>query len=500
MGRHTPAAAGTSRSLLLISGHGLETESCSEWLPPPGRDLVVSEMRPFPGGGPPGMASNKPSFRAALSVFENRNYRFLWTSSLFSFTGMQMQMVARALLAWELTRSFGSVGLISLSFGLPMLLFSLVGGSLADRFDKRNLTLISMVATGLLALVNALMLVTGTITIGWLFILGLFGGTSMALGMPARMPLMAQVVGPQNLMAAMAMSNSAMNATRLFGPALAGAMVAAWNLESVYFLQTGLYAVSCLTMLAVPAGIGRLPMGMRRQSMWREIGDGLSYVVREPNLRMLNLMMFMVAFFVMPYVMLLAGFVQEDLGKGEREYGLLQSVSGAGALIASLAVASLTGFDRKGMLQWVAGVVGGLSLIGLALGSEAFGFAGAVGAILVLGLALTIYQTVNSTLIMDAAKPEFYGRVMSINMLSFSAMPLMAWPLGQLADSVGVINMFIGQGILVIGFLLVMGLARPGHTFGRTPPAAHPVGPPGWAPRSTQHEDDEIPVPASGGT
>ncbi len=459
----------------------------------------MSEMRPFPGGGPPGMASSKPSFRAALSVFENRNYRFLWTSSLFSFTGMQMQMVARALLAWELTQSFGSVGLISLSFGLPMLLFSLVGGSLADRFDKRNLTLISMVATGLLALVNALMLVTGTITIGWLFVLGLAGGTSMALGMPARMPLMAHVVGPQNLMAAMAMSNSAMNATRLFGPALAGAMVAAWNLESVYFLQTGLYALSVLTMLAVPAGIGRIPLGMRRQSMWREIGDGLSYVVRDRQLRMLNLMMFMVAFFVMPYVMLLAGFVQEDLGKGEREYGLLQSVSGAGALIASLAIASLTAYDRKALLQWGAGILGGLSLIGLALGSEAFGFVGALGATLVLGLALTVYQTVNSTLTMDAARPEMYGRVMSISMLSFSAMPLMAWPLGQLADGIGVTNMFMGQGLLVIGFLLVMGIARPTYTFGRTPPAAQPVEHSQWGARPPQRDEDERALPASGG-
>ena len=68
--------------------------------------------------GPPGQ---KPSFRAALSVFGNRNYRYLWVSSLFSFTGMQMQQVARALLAWQLTHSYGSIGLISLSFGLPML-------------------------------------------------------------------------------------------------------------------------------------------------------------------------------------------------------------------------------------------------------------------------------------------------------------------------------------------------------------------------------------------
>ncbi len=453
-------------------------------------------MRPAGMAGPPGMQANKPSFRAALSVFENRTYRYLWTSSLFSFTGMQMQMVARALLAWELTGSYGAMGLISVSFGLPMFVFALIGGSLADRFDKRNLTLSSQVVTGVLALINAVMLVTGTITIGWLFVLGLAGGTSSAIGMPARMPLMAQVVGPQNLMAAMAMSNSAMNATRLFGPALAGALAGAWNLESVYFLQTGLYACSVLTMLTVPSGIGRMPAGMRRKSMWHEIGEGLSYVARDHHLRMLNVMMFMVAFFVMPYVTLLAGFVQEDLGKTAREYGFLQSVSGAGALVASLGIASLTAYDRKPLIQWVSGLIGGAGLIGLALGSSAFGFAGALGATLVLGLSLTVYQTVNSTLTMDAARPEMYGRVMSINMLSFSAMPLMALPLGQLADAAGVRTMFAAQGILVIAFLLVMGVLRPGYTFGRLASHAQPVAAaPG---RASRRDDEEAPAPAGG--
>lgn len=463
----------------------------------------MSEMRPMPGG-PPGMSSRKPSFRAALSVFEFRNFRYLWLSSVFSFTGMQMQMVARALLAWELTKSFGAVGLISLSFGLPMLVFSLVGGSLADRFDKRNLTLGSQVATGLLALVNAIMLVTNTITIEWLFVLGLGGGTAMSLGMPARMPLMVHVVGPQNLMAAMAMSNSAMNATRLFGPAVAGAMAGFWNLESVYFLQAGLYALSCLTMLWVPAGIGASPMGMKRQSMWREIGDGLDYVVHHPRLRLLNLMMFMVALFVMPYVMLLAGFVQDDLGQSEAAFGVLQSISGAGALVASLAIAAFTAYDRKGAVQWISGIVGGLGLMGLAGGSELFGYAGAIMATLVLGLALTVYQTINSTLSMEATRPDMYGRVMSINMLSFSVMPLMAFPLGQLADVIGASTMFTIQGGLVVVFMLFMAVIRPGFIFARTEPTEHAGGPgAAWGgtpvrPAHVPAGDDEAAIPVGG--
>lgn len=454
---------------------------------------MTVQRAPGPPGGHHGPgAGGKPSFSAALVVFNNRNYRYLWSSSLFSFTGMQMQQVARALLAWDLTHSYGAVGLISLSFGLPMFFFSLVGGSLADRFEKRNLTMGSQSATAFFAVATALMLVTNTITIEWLFVLGLGGGTAMALGMPARSPLMAQVVGPQNVMSAMAMSNAAMNATRLFGPALAGLMVAAWNLESVYFLQAAMSVISAAVLLAVPTGLGGAALATRG-NMFREIGNGLSYVARTPRLRQLNIAMFAVSFFAMPYVMLLAGFVHEDLGKGDKEFGYLQSISGVGALVGSLGVATLTAFDRKTLIQWVAGILGGLGLVMLAFASRSFGYPGSLAAILVLGLTLTAYQTLNSTLIMEASKPEFYGRVMSINMLSFSAMPLMAFPLGRVADSVGVTNMFIAQGVIVVAIMLLIGVLNPAHTFGRAPAVERPMFPArGPAPAG----DD--PLPAGG--
>lgn len=437
-----------------------------------------------------------------MVVFQNRNYRFLWFSSLFSFTGMQMQQIARAVLAWELTESYGAVGLISLSFGLPMLCFSLIGGSLADRFEKRNLTFMSQASTAVFALTTGIMLITNTITIEWLFVLGLGGGTGMALGMPARSPLMAQVVGPEHVMSAMAMSNSAMNATRLFGPAVAGAMIGIWNIESVYLLQCSLYIVSCALLLFVPTGIGHVALaaGMKRGNMFREIANGLNYVVRDSRLRQLNLSMLVVSFFAMPYVMLLAGFVKEDLGKGDTAFGLLQSVSGIGALVGSLGVATMTTYDRKPLLQMFAGVLGGFGLILLAFASRSFGYSGAVGAILILGLSLTAYQTLNSTLLMDSAKPEFYGRVMSINMLSFSAMPLMAFPLGQVADSIGVTNLFIAQGGIVVGCMALLAVINPSHTFGRSEPAFTPE----FAPHPTTghhpapHAPVEEPVPAGG--
>ncbi|MGE3960694.1 MAG: MFS transporter [Dehalococcoidia bacterium] len=429
--------------------------------------------------------------RKALEVFQFRHYRFLWVSSTISFTGMQMQQITRALLAWQLTESYGAVGAIGASFGIPMLLFALIGGSLADRLDKRNLTLMTQTSTAVLMFITAMMVATDTITIQLLFIIGLVQGVFFAFGMPARMPLMAEVVGPRNVMSAIAMSNAAMNFTRLFGPAVAAGLVAFSGIALAYFVQTGLYVLSSLLLLAVPTGLSAIaraereagegaaagpgargPMGgaPARGSMMKEIGAGLGYVWSTPRLRLLISMMFVITLFAMPYVLLLAGYVQEDLGRSEADFGVLQSISGIGALVASLAVATLTDFNRKPLMQWLTGMASGAGMLLLALGPMEIGYAGAILAVIVLGAATTGYQTLNNTMVMGEADPKYYGRVMSINMLTFSVMPLMSWPLGYVADSVGAERTFSVMGIVILAIMSAIGLVHRRYTFGAEAP------------------------------
>jgi MFS family permease len=425
-------------------------------------------MTPGQGGA---SGDSRPSLRKAAEVFQSRNYRFLWASSSFSFTGMQMQQITRALLTWELTHSFGAIGAVSLSFGLPMLLFSLIGGSLADRFEKRNLSLMTQAASGGLAFLTAMLVLTDTITFEWLIAVGLVQGTFFAFGLPARTPLMVEAVGPEKVMSAIAMSQASMNATRLVGPGLAGAIVGVWGIDVAYFAQSGLYAISIVTLLMVPTGIGaatRQRAAATRGNMLVEIGRGLQYVASDPRLRLLVGMMFIMTFFAMPYIILLAGFVQEDLGQSQAAFGWLQSISGAGALAGSLGVATLTEFDRKPLVQWIAGILGGAGLILLSVGSASFGYPGAIVAVMIMGLAFTAYQTLNNTMVMSHALPEYYGRVQSINMLTFSSMPLMAYPLGAIADRIGAMETFIAQGAIVLGFMVVIAVFNSRYTFRRT--------------------------------
>ncbi|RLT37254.1 MAG: MFS transporter [Chloroflexi bacterium] len=200
--------------------------------------------------------------------------------------------------------------------------------------------------------------------------------------------------------------------------------------------------------------------------------------MKNSTLRLLMGMMFITTFFAMPYVMLMAGFVQRDLGQSKEAFGWIQSISGIGALAGSLAIATVATFDRKPLLQWLSGILGGGGLILMAVLSGPFGFGGAIVATLVLGLFLTAYQTLNSTMIMDAAEPQYYGRVMSINMLTFSAMPIMAAPLGIVADQIGASTLFILQGSMVVGFLILVAVLNPKYTFGRQAPRVFEGGMP----------------------
>ncbi len=393
-------------------------------------------------------AGGGPSLRRALEVFDSREYRYIWISSLFSFMGMQIQQVARGVLAWELTGSFFATGIVMFSFGLPMFAFSLFGGAIADRVNKRDLSILTQVAIGIIALTTALLIVTELITIELLFLLGIAQGTCFAIGMPARQPLMALVVRPNQLMSAMAMGNAAMNGMRLFAPALGGLLIV-WNgVEAAYFANAGLYFLSVVAMVPIPRRYG-YPAAEPRGGMIGEIAAGLRYVADDRTLRFLLLMGFTSAIFAMPYVALLPGFVERDLGMTSANVGYLLSATGIGALAGSVLIAMFTEHPRKPLLQFGAALLSALGLIALGLLSVSFGFAGAVVAIIVVGFTLTSFQTLNMTMIMAASREAYYGRVMSIMMITFSTMPMMSAPLGIIADRIGAPSLFVAQGIAV---------------------------------------------------
>ena len=392
-----------------------------------------------------------PQTFAALG---NRDYRLLWLGTLGSFTAMQMQQVARGYLAYELSGSAMVLGVVGLSFGLPQLVFSLVGGVVADRVAKRNLLLVTQAATGLVALATAVLVATDLITIWQLVVLGVLQGTIFSFNMPTRQAFLAELVGPEEMMNAVALNNAGMNVTRIFGPALAGFLIAVpfIGLSNVFGFMAACYLLPVLMLFQIRpryAGVGR-----PKAPMLQEFAAGMRYIRRHEVLGMLLLLGLVPIILGFPYQMLLPVFASDAVhGVGARGLGLMSACTGLGALVGALVVATATGLRRRGRLQLAAGAAFGISLLGFGLAPS---FPLALLALAVVGFSGSVYQSLNSTLIMTSSEPAYYGRVMSVNLMGFSLMPIASLPMGLVADHLGAPRTVLLCGVAVTLFVVAV--------------------------------------------
>ena len=412
--------------------------------------------------------------------------------------GMNMQMLVRGAIAWELTNSYSMTAFLMVAFMLPQMFFTLPGGALVDRIEKRNMMILMQSTMATVALVTGSLVFTDTITVSSLFILGLVQGAITSLGMPARTPLMAEIVSQDRIASAMALSNNSMNLTRAFGPLMAGFLMTTFphvsdrfgaGYEWAYFVQAGFGFLSVSLLFFVPTSATKratqiargvvptavVPKGLAGLSLNDIIGDvtaGLKYVIGTPRLRTLMLMMLVLTFLAMPFQNLMAGYVELGLGI-ENWQGRLSDllfISGIGALFGSAMMTWLAEWDRRPLIQWVSGIICASGLIVLMLSAWGLGFTGAAIGVTLLGIGTTVYMTASSTMMLLSADRAYYGRVMSIFMLSFSAMAITVYPLGLAADLMGTPVLFGGLGILIVLCMLASLIFNPRFTFGRVAP------------------------------
>lgn len=446
-----------------------------------------------PGGGPVGAAGRGANDGGVLSITKTFSalripaYRLLWVSSLFSTTGMQLQMFARGLLAYQLGGTAGAIGIVSLASAIPQLAFSMVGGTVADRFERRKLMILSQALTAVIAIVVSVMVYTHVMTITYLFMVGLIQGTIMSFSMPARTSFIPEVVGEKELMNAMALNNAGMNVSRIGTPSLAAALVAvSWiDLGGLYTIQSLLNVASLTLLFFLPAIVKggvkavdreRLAGGIvapaaprrRRGSMAKDLGDGFRYVARSPILLTLLGIGLIPTLLGQSYQQFFPVFAKNVFGDGVHRnagaLGFMGTMSGIGALAGSLTVASLAEYRRRTQIQLAAGVGFGLFLACFAVQSS---FGAAVIALVGVGFMSSFLQSLNSTMLVSASDPEYYGRVMSLNMLTFSLMPIGTFIMGFVIDAIGHLHSgplnllgvqaaYVGAGVLIVAFMLAV--------------------------------------------
>ncbi len=345
---------------------------------------------------------------------------------------MNMQMLARGFLVFDLTGSYAALGTLALVHAVSMLTFSLYGGVLADGRSKRMILQLGQIAAAINAAVVAALLFADLLRWEHLLIAAFAQGVTSGLMMPARQAMPPEIVQHSLLQNAVSLNTANMNVMRLLGPALAGVLLAVTEAEWVYTIMTALFVISIVLLARVPKRAPR-PRSMSAANVIRELREGFTYIRSTPTVFSLLAIGFTTSLLGMPYIRLMPGFVADVLNGGSAQLGILMSLAGLGSLTGALVLASLRS-RRRGKLLLLSMVVMGIGLTAFSASSI---FVLSIVLMFIVGVGEAGRQALNVVLIHQYAEDAYRGRVMSVLMTQVGTMALGAFVVGLIAEFVG---------------------------------------------------------------
>ena len=367
------------------------------------------------------------------------SFRWFYGSMIGQMAAMQIEMIARGVLIYDITGSGTILGVMALAQSLPMLFSSFMGGVMADRIPKKQIMILGMASNAVIAGAIAVAIAMGFVGSGnptmaaWILVVsGAFKGIVQGMILPARQSIIPEIVSREQIMNAMALNSLGMNVLRFTAPALAGYAIVGWGYQSVYFIMTALFVIACLFALGLP----ETPV-VRQAQPTRAISDvagGFQYVLREPTIALILVFTLFVVLCSMPYMMLLPIFTEDILKVGAAGMGILVSVSGIGAIACSVVLASLPN-KHRGVMLIVSSLVLGIALVVFAFSTS---WPLSLAAIAFVGLGQAGRQTLSSTLLQHYVEDAYRGRVMAIYMMEFGLTSLSVFVAGVATDYIGI--------------------------------------------------------------
>jgi len=405
---------------------------------------------------PPVAARSRPRLDP-FPALRHRNFRLFFFGYIVSLVGVWMERVASSWLVLDLTNSAFYVGLVSALGSLPVLLFALYAGAIADRVSKRRMVMVTQTLAMLISFVLAGLVFSKTVTIEWVIILAALLGVSTAFDIPARQSFFVDLVGKQDLTNAIALNSSAFNGSRVVGPALAGIAIGAIGLGACFLFN----AISFLAVIWALA-IMRLPAFQKptsRPRTWANIRLGLRYVREERRVLRLMLNIAAVSIFGIPVIVLLPVLAKNVLGKGATEFGWMMSAIGIGAVAGALWLATIgRDLPRGKLLSW-ASILFGVVVVVTGI-MRPFGLV--LLTLTLLGAAMIVTSALTNTLIQTITPDELRGRVVSVYSLAFVGMaPIGSLIFGAVAQRFGTPTALeIGGVATVVASVLLVGRGR----------------------------------------
>ncbi|MFV8128904.1 MFS transporter [Streptomyces syringium] len=389
-----------------------------------------------------------------FSSLKVRNYRLFATGQVVSNTGTWMQRIAQDWLVLSLTGSSAAVGITTALQFLPMLLFGLYGGVIADRYPKRRLLLITQLAMGLTGLALAVLTLSGHVQVWHVYLTAFALGLVTVVDNPVRQAFVVEMVGPADLRNAVSLNSANFQSARLVGPAIAGVLITAVGSGWAFLLNGLSYAAPLAGLLMMRTSeLHKVDQAPRGKGQLRE---GLRYVAGRPDLIWPIVLVGFIGTFGFNFPIWLTAFVNDVFHAGAGTYGLLNTLMAAGSLIGAL-LAARRGTSRLRLLVGAAALFGLLEITA-ALAPTFWVFAALLVPIGMFGL--TINVTANSS-VQLATDQAMRGRVMSLFMMVFmGGTPLGAPLVGWVTDVYGARVGFLAGGVVsllaasAIGFTL----------------------------------------------
>jgi MFS family permease len=390
---------------------------------------------------------------STFAALRARNYRYYWLGLVCYVLGHRAEYVTFAWMVWEVTHDPLYLGYLGLAQGVPLVVFQLYGGVLADRMDRLRLLIVTQVLTALTLAIAFALALLGSVSVLSMLLLAALSSVFRAFDEPSRLSLIPQLIDRARLSNAIALGSIPWQAGRMIGPSIAGILIAAFG-GTVGFAMAVVASVAALALYSRLKLEGN-PVAAHGQNMLRQLVEGLSFVAHNFVFAALIGLALFNATFGLSYVTLLPIFADVYFETGARGFGWLNAAHGFGALGGTLTIATLAHTIRRpGTVLLIGATVMGVALMAFAVSPT---MAVAILCLVVVGFGNTFYLTQVSTFMQQNVPDHLRGRVLSIYSLCWNLLPLGGLIGGALAATVNArFAVAVGGAMVAANALLLL--------------------------------------------
>jgi len=392
----------------------------------------------------------------SLRPLADKNFGVFWSGAFLSSIGFWIQNVGQGWQVLQLTNSALLLGLVSFAATVPNIIFSLLGGVVADRLDRRRLLIWTQTIYMLTALLLGIFTTFKIINVWLILLVALVNGTVSCVGLPAWQTFVGDLVPVDQLKQGIALNSTQFNLSRVIGPAIGGLSVGLLGIAGSYYLNALSYVAVIIPLLLMrPALRPRNQQRQQAESIWQGLRAGLTHARRSPILQIVLALQLITGFLVFPYLTLLPVFADNVFHIGATGLGVLNSAAGIGALAGSLFLVALSQRIHDGArFLLIVSLLAGLACLAFALMGN---IVLALPLLTLLGATSVLSSTMTNTTVQTMVPEAIRARVLSLWILiNFGLAPFGNLCAGWAAQSVGATwTLTLGGATCIIGVIAI---------------------------------------------